>query len=161
PMYRRWTRRRSALLLAAIGLPWLAASEAPPMHRVRSDARVPIRSFVFRPDGQTIASMDERGRVRMRPVVAGRGIERDLDVRSSAAVVSFSPDGHYLAVGRYEPDVVLFDLGRGGPGRLLGIPVRETKDLRFSPDGRTLAISSHLSPEIILWDLEAGRRRMT
>jgi WD40 repeat protein len=165
PRYRRWTRGRIALLLTAIGLPWLPIFQAPqgdpPMHRARGEAGTSICSLAFSPDGQTIAVTDDRGRVRLRPVVAGRGIDRELDLRSYAWVASFSPDGRYLAVGRDEPDVALFDLGREGHGRLLGVPVRETNRLRFSPDGRTLAMASARSSEIILWDLEAGRRRMT
>jgi WD40 repeat protein len=131
------------------------------MHRARGEARNRIYSLAFSPDGQTIAATDDRGRARLRPVVAGRGIERELDLHSFAWVASFSPDGRYVAIGRDGPDIALFDLGREGPGRLLGVPVRETKRLRFSPDGRTLAMASARSSEIILWDLEAGRRRMT
>src|SRR5262249_19335691 len=72
-----------------------------------------------------------------------------------------SPDGRYLAIGREEPDVVLCDLDGGGPARPLGIAVERTSDLRFSPDGRTLAVSRHGSGAILLWDLRAGRPRMT
>ena len=165
PRQRPWTWGRITVLLAAIGLPWLPALHAPPgdlpMQRARSDAGAPIRSLALSSDGQTIATTDERGRVRLRPVVAGGGIDRDLDIRAYARVACFSPDGRYLAIGRDGADIMLCDLVRGGPGRLLEIPVRETKDLRFSPDGRTLAVSNHRSCEIILWDLETGRRRMT
>jgi WD40 repeat protein len=164
-MVRRWARGWITLLVAAVGLPWLPALNAPPgdlpMQRARGDAGAPVVSLALSPDGHTIAATDEHGRVRLRPIVAGAGLDRDLDIRSYAKVASFSPDGRYLAVGGDGADVVLCDLVRGGPGRLLEIPVRETKDLPFSPDGRTLAVSNHRSREIILWDVEKGRRRMT
>src|SRR5262249_58174662 len=44
-------------------------------------------------------------------------------------------------------------------GHPLGIPIREVKTLVVSPDGRTLAASSSLHHEILLWDLAAGRER--
>ncbi len=120
PEFRRWTRGRVALLLAAaIGPAWLPAidplPEGLPMRRARGDSAAPIRRLAFSPDGQTIATVDERGRVRLRPSVDGRGVERELDVRGHARALAFSPDGQYLAVGRDEPDVVQYDLGRGGP----------------------------------------------
>jgi WD40 repeat protein len=166
PEFRRRTRGRLALLLTAVIIPaWLPAIDPPPeglpMRRARGDSAVPIRRFAFSPDGRTIATVDQRGRVRLRPAVEAWGIERDLDVRGYGRAVAFSPDGRYLAVGRDEPDVVLCDLGRRGPARHLGIPVEKTSNLRFSPDGRTLAVSSHRSREIILWDIETGQRRMT
>ena len=39
------------------------------------------------------------------------------------------------------------------------MPIRWVKGLAFSPDGRTLAASSYLDHEILLWDLAAGRER--
>ena len=33
--------------------------------------------------------------------------------------------------------------------------------MKFSPDGQTLAVSSYDSPEIVLWDIAAGRERLT
>src|SRR5262249_20759363 len=75
-------------------------------------------------------------------------------------LVAFSPDGHRLAIARDEPDVLLCDLDRVGRGRPLGIPVWQASGLRFSPDGRTLAVSSYCSGEILLWDIETGRERM-
>src|SRR5262249_56520840 len=48
-----------------------------------------------------------------------------------------------------------------GQERPLGIPIQDTSDMRFSPDGRTLAVSSHRSREIILWVIERRRPRMT
>jgi WD40 repeat protein len=167
PRTRPWTRGWVAwLLAAAIGLPWLPTPGARPvdlpMHRARGHPGVVIRAFAIRPDGQTIATVDDRGRVTLRPAVEGGGIERTLnDPGDSGQLVAFSPDGHRLAIGRNEPDVILCDLDREGRGRPLGIPVEQASALGFSPDGRTLAVSSYCSREIILWDIETGRQRMS
>src|SRR5262245_15326449 len=74
PRFRFWTPGRIALLLgAAIGLPWLPTldhrPEDPPMSRIRGDSGVPIRHVAFSPDGQSIAAIDDLGRVRLRPAV--------------------------------------------------------------------------------------------
>jgi WD40 repeat protein len=162
PRPRPWARGRVVWLLAAIGLPWLpilgARPRDLPVHRARGHPGVVIQGFAISPDGQTIATVDERGRVRLRPAVESGCIERTLD--DLGKLVSFSPDGHRLAIGRDEPDVILCDLDGEGRGRPLGIPVRQASALGFSPDGRTLAVSSFRSREIILWDIEAGRERM-
>jgi WD40 repeat protein len=147
----------------AIGLPWLPIPGATPpelaVQRARGHFGVVIQRFEISPDGRTIATVDDRGRVRLRPAVETGGIERTLDAPGS--VVTFSPDGHRLAVGAEEPDVILCDLDRPGRGRPLGIPVQRTSALRFSPDGRILAVSSYCSREIILWDIETGRQWMS
>ena len=82
-----------------------------------------------------------------------------LDHRGHALALAYSPDGRSLAVGRIEPDILLYDLGAGGAGHPLGMPIRWVKGLAFSPDGRTLAASSHLDHDVILWDLAAGKER--
>jgi WD40 repeat protein len=160
PRFRRWTRGGIALLMAALGLLWLGHSgplqDGLPMYRVRAEAGIASRGFAFRPDGRSIASIDDRGRVRLRLVAEG-GIERDFDVVGFAKAAAFSPDGHFLAVGRQQPDIVLCDLAKGGQTHALGIPIKSTSDLSFSPDGQKLAVSSYNSGDILLWDIRAGR----
>ena len=62
-------------------------------------------------------------------------------------------------MGGAEPDIFLYDVEAGGAGHPLGMPIQCGKGLAFSPDGRTLAASSYLDHEILLWDLAAGRER--
>jgi WD40 repeat protein len=149
-----------ALLAAAIGMRWLPAFDNPPeglpMYRSRGHSGTLIQGFAFSPDGETIATVDGLDRVTLTALDGGRSIQRCLDVRGSVA--AFAPDGRHLAVAGMGPDVILYDARRGTPAHPLGIPVREASSLRFSPDGRTLAVSSYRSGEIILWDIEAGRR---
>jgi WD40 repeat protein len=164
PNPRRWRLGRIALILGvAVGLPWFPAlNPAPrslPMHRAPGYPGAMIRGFAFSPDGQTIAMTDHLGSVTLRRASRGCGVERTL--HSKGKTVAFSPDRRHLAIGGRETDVILCDLGEGGQERPLGIPVRAASDLSFSPDGRTLAVSSHASREIILWDLDNGRQRMT
>ena len=82
-----------------------------------------------------------------------------LEYRGIARSLAFSPDGRSLAVGGTEADTLLYDVGTGGAGHPLGMPIRWVKGLAFSPDGRTLAASSEREQEILLWDLAAPRER--
>jgi WD40 repeat protein len=164
PRLRRWSLGRVALLLAvAISLSWLATFTGPasslPMQRARGQSGAQVWGLALSPDGQTIATANHTELVTLRQAKRGWTIDRSLDTRGTA--LAFSPDGRSLLVGGLERDVIACDLLHDGRQRSLGIPVRQTSDLRFSPDGRTLAVSSYLSCEIILWDIEAGRERMT
>jgi WD40 repeat protein len=163
PRFRPWARGRITwLLAAAIGVPWLPALHPPPegpaMHRARGRPDVMVRGFALSPDGQTIATADDLERVTLRRASYGWDIGRPLNLRGPA--LAFSPDGRTLVAGGTQPDVVACDMARGGRERPLGIPVRETSDLRFSPDGRTLAVSSFRTDEIILWETEEEKPRM-
>ncbi len=165
PVFRILTRGRATLLLAAaIVLPSLPSDdptpEGLPMLRYRGHSGVVIWHFALSPDGQNIATTDEMGRLRLRPVGQGKGIERDLDVSGLAQDLAFSPDSRFLAVGRVESDVLLFDLRKNNKQRSLGIPIRDIRHLRFAPDGQTLAVTSGHATQILLWDIKAGQPRM-
>jgi WD40-like Beta Propeller Repeat len=164
PRFCPWTRCRIALLLAAaIGLPWLPtlvdAPEGLPMQQAHGHTGALVWGFALSPDAQTIAMADSSGLVTLRHATRGWGIDRSLNIRGLA--LAFSADGRSLVVGGLGSDVVSCDLVHGDQERPLGIPVRDASDIQFSPDGRTLAVSSYRSCEIILWDIEARRERMT
>ena len=162
PSLRRFGRGRLTLIVgAAIGLPCLHALDPTPpglpMHRVRGHGGAMIRGFALSPDGKMVAMADHLGSVTLRSAACGWEVERSFKVRGKP--VAFSPDGHHLAIGGTEFDVAWCDIRDGLPARTLGIPVQAVSDLRFSPDGRALAVSSHNSCEIILWDVDDGRLR--
>src|SRR5262249_16665222 len=146
-------------------LVWLShrnpAPEIAPMQLARGVPGIETLAFAFSPDGQTIATAHSDGRVALRDVADGWGIPQFLDDRGHDGAVAFSPDGRWLAVGGIEPDIVLCDLARGDRARRLGMPIRRTRALALAPDGRTLAASGSLSNDVLLWDLDAGRSRMT
>jgi WD40 repeat protein len=161
-----WNRAAARLLLLGVitlawRAHWNAAPEIVPMQLARGDPKVETLAFAFSPDGQTFATTHSDGRVALRDAGGVRTIQRFLDDRGHDGAAVFSPDGRRLVLGGIEPGIILYDLGPGDQTRRLGMPIRWTKALALSGDGRTLAASSSLSNEIILWDLDAGRERMT
>ena len=161
---RPWSCRRiGLLLLGLLVLPWLRIFGPPndptPAMRVRGIGDAPILRFRFSPDGATIATIQTDGRVALRCAAGGASALSFLDLGGPALALAFSPDGRSLAVGGVGADLFLYDVGAGGAGHPLGMPIRLFSGLAVSPDGRLLAASSSLDHEILLWDLAAGRER--
>jgi WD40 repeat protein len=155
----RWRLGRiSLLLLGLIVLPWLPIP-GPPVRQVRGVKDKPILTFAFSPDGKAIATVQTDGSVALRAATGGASTLSFLDHSGPALAMAFSRDGRSLAVGGAARDIFLIDVEAGEAARPLGIPIRylSVKGLAFSPDGRTLAATSYLSHEILLWDLAAGR----
>ncbi len=157
----RWSRI-VVLVGAALGLTWLPTRDPPPedlpMQRARDRPGATIWRLAFSPGGRALATVDDHGRVALWRAEPRWSIDRTIDARGAA--VAFAPGSGLLAVGGTGPDVILCDPGRRGRERPLGLPVRAVTDLEFSPDERTLAVSSSRRGEVLLWDVEAGRPGM-
>jgi WD40 repeat protein len=149
--------------VALIVLPWLPicgpSRDATPARRIRGIGEAPIGTFAFGPAGATIAAIQTDRHVSLWDSTGGAVAPSVLDGRGPARHLAFASDGRSLAVGGTGADLILYAVRAGGKGRPLGMPIREVKGLAFSPGGRTLAASSYLDPEILLWDLSGGRER--
>ncbi len=132
-----------------------------PARRLRGAAATQIVGLAFGPDGRTLATLDEFGLVTLWDASRGWSPLRSFTVSGHAKIITFTRDGRFLAARCEEPDIVLCEPSRGDRGRPLGLPVRRASDLKVSPDGRILAVSSFDSPDILLWDIDSGRERMT
>jgi WD40 repeat protein len=165
-----WDQNRSrigwltlGIILGIIVLPWLpflpAPGEATPARTVRGVGDFQTLFLAFAPDGETIATIQTDGRVALRQTAGGERFSSVLGYPGQAKALAFLPDGRTLAVGGSAADIYRYDLNDGGAGRPLGMPIRDIKALTVSSDGRTLAASSYLDQEILLWDLATGRER--
>jgi WD40 repeat protein len=113
--------------------------------------------MAFSPGGGRLAVADIEGNLRMLDLRSGK-VRRAPRLGGFLAHLSYSPDGGMLAIGLAERGTVLRD---GRSLRLVArLPQRAGEEgwwVRFSPDGRLLAVtSSHYTQ---LWDV-AGRRRI-
>jgi WD40 repeat protein/class 3 adenylate cyclase len=125
--------------------------------RLRPPLRLgaPARA-AFSPDGNRLA-VTAGSNVQLLDLGSGE-VRRAPGLAGFANQLSFSPDGGMLAIALAEGGIELRD-GRS-LRRVAGLPQRAGEDgwwVRFSPDGRLLAVtSSHYTQ---LWDV-AGRRRI-
>ena len=121
-----------------------------------------ITAVALSVDGRTLVTGRDDGRVEVWDTAGGddaepRLLARDLVARGAA----LSPDGKRVALG-LDDRLELLDLASGA--RLGAIeldpvraPSRVQRQLRFSPDGRSLAAWNKTSSSITLWDVNRGR----
>ena len=164
-LFAYWNRRCMGLLLVMalfMTCPPLSPSvpARKPSCRAPGTSPVVIVSFAIGADGETLATTDESGLATLWQASEGWSFTPTFKLGSHSKVVAFSSDGRYLAIGGDEPHIALWDLERANWERSVQIPGRSTSHLKFSPDGRTLAVSSYDSAEILLWDLAARRARL-
>lgn len=85
---------------------------------------------------------------------------RALKHAAGIRAVTFSRDGGKLAVAllHNEPpgEILLWDLHGQGPAKTFPLPDATVSGLAFSPDGRTLAVSTW-DNRLRLWDIVAGK----
>jgi WD40 repeat protein/serine/threonine protein kinase len=104
-----------------------------------------VWSVVISPDGRRIASAGQSGTVVVQDVATGEVIRRISDSMVGVFDLAYSPDGRLAAVGGEASDAP-FVLRVWDPetGRTVLPPYRERQEIRavrFSPDGRFLAIA--------------------
>jgi WD40 repeat protein/predicted Ser/Thr protein kinase len=115
-------------------------------------------SVVFSPNGKKLISGSGDGTVKVWDTASGEALQ--TIVWGKTARPTLSPDGRTLAVWGDRPEVLLWDLETGKPGRTLlghtdgiGLAV-------FSHDGKTLATSS-ADGSVKLWEVATGTVRRT
>jgi WD40 repeat protein len=121
-----------------------------------------IMSFALSPTSAQIATTSTAGRIALRSPETGWRIEQFLDFPGFAKAVAFSADGRTLAAGGNLPGIHLWDLKShtSEPTRTLAVPIRRVNHVLFSPDGKTLAVTTDLDGTIVLWDLATQQQRV-
>ena len=87
--------------------------------------------------------------------------QTDISLRSGHSTsVRFSRNGDFLASGRSDGTIVIFDVETNQKARKLKGHIRPIQSLSWSRDGRYL-LSSSQDWRVILWDLNDGSKFRT
>ncbi len=130
----------------------------------------PITSVAFSPDGKTVVSTDKSANIQLWDVHTKKH-KATINViphKSSpyaykVDAVTFSPDGRTLVVGLRERissrdgdydkiPIIIWDLERGVPQRILAGHTEEITSLAYSADGTTL-VSGSKDGTVLLWEM--------
>jgi WD40 repeat protein len=131
-------------------------------HSARGEPGVQTLSLAISPATATIATTGSRGRIALRTSESGWSIDRFLDFPGFATEVAFSPDGQSVAAVGFARGIYLWDLGAptSQPTHTLPVPFERAKHVMYSPDGKSVAVTSDRDGTIAIWDLVAWRERM-
>ncbi|MEG4104971.1 WD40 domain-containing protein [Microcoleus sp. S13_C5] len=114
-----------------------------------------LRSVIFSPDGQVLATGDTDGVVRLWEASSSREILTCKGHTNVVESVAFSPDGKILASGSYENTIKLWDVKTGECLKVLHGHTGSVMSVTFNPDGNILA-SGSFDRTIRLWDIRTG-----
>ena len=132
------------------------AAASPFLLRTLSGHRALVRSVVFSPTEELLASGSQDRTVRLWDPQSGESVGV-LESESIVMSLAFSPDGALLAGGCWDGNVRLWDLGTGEAEQTLdagrGGPVR---GVAFSPDGAAVAAGCE-DQSLRVWEVETGK----
>jgi dipeptidyl aminopeptidase/acylaminoacyl peptidase len=128
----------------------------------RGELGVQVTSLASSPTARQVATTNTAGRVALRSQEGGWRIDRYLDFPGFASAVAFSVDGQLLAAAGKPSGICVWDLesSQNTPAKVIMAPIQRATRLLFSPDGKSLAVTTDLDGTILLWDLAAQREHM-
>ena len=120
-----------------------------------------VRSVVFSPDGEMLASATDKGIVRLWHVSTGTLQKTLTGHRQSVYTMAFSPDGSFLTSGSADGTVRLWDTRSGKAKHVLNIKSRVEPWiyawlLDISADSKVLYVLD-CGQKIQLWDTASGK----
>jgi serine/threonine protein kinase/WD40 repeat protein len=120
-------------------------------------SRVVCAPLALSPEGDRLVTVSPRGLIQVHALgEAAPRLLTELRSRGRVRTLAISPDGHSLASGSTENEVILWDLARGKEATALQGHTGAVNALAYHPDGRLLATASN-DGTLRLWELPAGR----
>jgi WD40 repeat protein len=114
-------------------------------------------AMAFAPDGRTLLTGAENGRLRLWDLATGHKL-REIDAHAQGITrVAILPDGRTALSSGFDNLLKLWDLPTGQERRTLVSHETEVTDMAHSADGRW-AISRGIDPDrsVRIWDLQSG-----
>ncbi len=149
--------KRSKILISILAMLLIAsfgASGAQEDATILQGHAAAVWDVAFSPEGDTLASCDEEGKVILWDVASGEMRDELQAHQKPVLAVAFSPDGSLLATGSKDDMVILWDMAT-----LEAALTLEMKDnvnaLAFNDSGTVLAAASK-DEKVWLWDVATG-----
>jgi RNA polymerase sigma factor (sigma-70 family) len=142
---------------AKIGLRDVASGQL--VRRYEANDVTDVKGVAFSPNGETLASGDQRGTIHFWHTATGqRFLQYATGKTDAVSLLAFSPDGKILASGsnRGGSSIQLWDAAT--QRSLYTLPIRRgtLTTAVFSPDGLLLAAGVNSGPALI-WDVRTGK----
>jgi WD40 repeat protein len=117
-----------------------------------------VTGVAFSRDGRRLASASLDGTVKIWDVLADKELLTLKGHLAAVTCVDFSPDGRYVVSASEDGTARVWDVWTAqGIPPFPNLPAPQ-QDVAFSPDGKRLAVFSHASPDIRLWDLPTSTK---
>ena len=116
-----------------------ATNAKPAASRVLQKHAALVTALAYSPDGKTLASADEGGRVKLTNVGSGK-TKLTFRYKEEVAALAYSPDGKILAVARAK-EIRLLNPQTAAPIRVLKTQQEVSSALNFSANGQRLIVS--------------------
>ncbi len=112
--------------------------------------------FAISPDGKTLVTGTYHGELKFRDLASGEQTHVESVVNGAVQSIDWSPNGDFIAAAGRRKVIIWKWQSDERPIRLEGLP-RGAQIVKFSHDGRYLAVGSSWRAAATLWDVQTAK----